>query len=207
MNLADPMRVYIVLPRLAMLGLSVVIAARTAWSQTESNASQQPVPAMVGLNNAATPAEAYTPDNSDDRMMTPPPVSGQTYPALLMSEERANYLRGGLSFTGAYMDNSIGAVAGHPISDISYSVAPTVAVDETTPRLHYLLTYAPGFTFYQRASSLNEADQNASIEFEYRLSPHVMFSAHDGFQRSSNVFNQPPDLASAGVVSGGAETS
>src|ERR1700733_3594484 len=99
MNLADPMRVYIVLPRLAMLGLSVVIAARTAWSQTESNASQQPVPAMVGLNNAATPAEAYTPDNSDDRMMTPPPVSGQTYPALLMSEERANYLRGGLSFT------------------------------------------------------------------------------------------------------------
>ena len=34
-------------------------------------------------------------------------------------------------------------------------------------------------------------------------SPHVTFSASDGFQKSSNVFNQPPDLASGGVVSGG----
>ena len=69
-----------------------------------------------------------------------------------------------------------------------------MALDETTSRLHFILTYAPGFTFYQRESSLNEADQNASINFQYRLSPHVTFSARDGFQKSSSVFNQP-DLA------------
>ena len=61
------------------------------------------------------------------------------------------------------------------MSDVSYSVWPTIALDETTPRLHFTLTYAPGFTFYQRESSFNEADQNASIDFQYRLSPHVTF--------------------------------
>ena len=68
---------------------------------------------------------------------------------------------------------------------------PTLAVNETTTRLHWTLTYAPGFTFYQHTSSLNQADQNASIDLQYRLSPHVTFSARDGFQKSSSVFNQP----------------
>ncbi len=205
MNLADPMRVHVVIPKLAMLGLSVVIASRTAWSQTDSTTSQQPVPAMVGVNNSATPADSYTPDTNSDRMTTPPPVSGQTYPIALTSEDRANYLRGGLSFTSAYSDNVLGGLTENPVSDISYSVAPMVALDETTPRLHFVLTYAPGFTFYQRTSSRNEVDQNAYIRFEYRLGPHVTLSANDGFQKSSDVFSQPPSLTSAGVVSGGAE--
>jgi len=92
------------------------------------------------------------------------------------------------------------------VSDVSYSVAPFIALDEATPRLHLALTYAPGFTFYQRETSLNEADQNASIDLEYRLSPHVTFSARDGFQKSSNVFNQP-DLASVAAVTGSTEAA
>jgi hypothetical protein len=186
----------------AMLTLLIALPV---WSQTDNTPAQSPVPAMVGVNNSAAPAETYNPNTSGDRMVTPPPVSGQTYPIALASEERSNYFRGGISFTSAYTDNAIGAVTGHPVSDISYSVFPIVALDETTPRLHYLLTYAPGFTFYQRTSALNSADQNASIQFEYRLSPHVTFSARDGFQKVSNVFNQPVDLTSAGVVSGGAQ--
>ena len=79
-----------------------------------------------------------------------------------------------------------------------------LALDETTPRLHIVSTYAPGFTFYQRESALNETDQNASIDLQYRLSPHVTVSARDGFQKSSSVFNQP-DLASALAVSGGTQ--
>jgi hypothetical protein len=134
-------------------------------------------------------------------MLTPPPVSGQSFPISTTSEERSNYLRGGLAFTSAYTDNAVGSVAGHPVSDVSYSVAPFIALDETTPRLHVVSTYAPGFTFYQRESGLNEQDQNASINLQYRLSPHVTLSARDGFQKSSSVFNQP-DLAAAGAVSG-----
>lgn len=189
---------------LVMLGLSLPVGL-PIWAQTENPPAQPPVPAMVGVDNSSTPTDTYNPETSGDRMVTPPPVSGQAYPVALTSQERSNYLLGGVSFTSAYTDNAIGAVTGHPVSDISNSVFPMVALDETTSRLHSVLTYAPGFTFYERTSALNSANQNASIELEYRLSPHVTFSARDSFQKTSNVFNQPPDLTSTGVVSGGAQ--
>lgn len=174
----------------------VLLAAAPLWAQDE----QRPIPAPA----ATGPISDVSTNDDADRMQTPPPVSGQSYPITLTSGERSNYLRGGLAFSSAYTDNAVGPVNGTPVSDVSYSVWPTVALDETTPRSHLVLTYAPGFTFYQRESSLNEADQNASINFQYRLSPHVTFSARDGFQKSSSVFNQP-DLASAAAVSGGAQ--
>src|ERR1700722_8747350 len=166
-----------------------------------------PGPTMAPPANPAASPDAGSDTatvNSGDRMVTPPPVSGQSYPTSSLSQERSNYLRGGLLFTTAYSDNAVGLVNGHPESDVSYSVAPTLAIDETTTRTHFVLSYAPGFTFYQRFSSRNEADQNAAIDFQYRLSPHVTFSAHDGFQKSSSVFTQP-DLGAAGAVSGGTE--
>jgi hypothetical protein len=136
-------------------------------------------------------------------MLTPPPVSGQTYPTTGTSQERSNFLRGGLAFTTAYTDNALGSVTSNPVSDISYSIAPFISLDETTTRLHLLTTYAPGFTFYQKTSARNESDQNASVNLQYRLSPHVTLSARDGFQRTSDVFNQP-DFGS-GPVSGGTQ--
>ena len=115
-------------------------------------------------------------------MLAPPPVSGESYPGLpICSEERANYLRGGVTFNTAYSDNVLGATSATPVSDVSYSVWPTIALDETTSRLHTVLTYAPGFTFYQRTTSRNEADQNLSLDLQYRLSPHVTVSLRDSF--------------------------
>ncbi len=169
----------------------LLLPAAPLWSQVE-NTPAAPVPALAG--------PAYI----TDPMLTPPLVSGQSYPTTPTSEERSNYLRGGLAFTSAYTDNAVGSVAGHPVSDVSYSVAPFVALDETTSRLHCLLTYAPGFTFYQRESFLNEADQNASINLQYRIGPHATFTARDGLLKSSSVFNQT-DLASLEAVSGGAQ--
>lgn len=182
------------------LGMSLLIAV-PLWAQTDSTPSQQPVPALVGVDNSATLAENENQEN-DDRMQTPPPVSGEPYSTL--PSERSNYVRGGLSFSSAYTDNAFGAVPGHPVSDVSYSIWPSIALDKTTSRLHWILNYSPGFTFYQRTSSLNEADQNAAIDFQYRLSPHVTFSARDSFQKTSNVFNQP-NFAPVGVVQGGAQ--
>src|SRR5580693_6072190 len=177
----------------------VLLAAAPVWSQ-EQQQRTVPVPAVTGPISDALISN----DNGTDRMLTPPLVSGQSYPTAPTSEERSNYLRGGLAFTTAYTDNALGSLTTEPVSDVSYSVAPFIELDETTPRLQSVLTYAPGFTFYQRTSSRNEADQNASINFQYRLSPHVTLSARDGFQKSSNVFNQP-DLGSVGAVSGGAQ--
>ena len=99
-------------------------------------------------------------------MLAPPPVSGANYPVAFTSEERSNYLRGGVTFNTAYSDNVLGATSsGLPVSDVSYSVWPTIALDATTPRLHSVLSYAPGFTFYQRTSSRNEAGRECGDRF------------------------------------------
>lgn len=187
------------------IGLIFLMAGQV-WSQTNP---AQPQPAVSGASPQEAPSQAGPSEDqnivsSNDRMMTPPPVSGQSYPAEPASQERSNYLRGGVAFTSAYTDNALGSLNGTPVSDISYSVAPMISLDETTSRVHWLVSYAPGFTFYQRFSSRNEADQNASIDFEYRLSPHVTLTARDGFQKSSSVFNQA-NPATSGPVSGGVD--
>jgi hypothetical protein len=148
-------------------------------------------------NNGATDA----PDATDNRMLTPPPVSGQAYPVVLTSEERSNFLRGGVIFNTAYSDNVLSSASAQPLSDISYSIWPTIALDQTRTRLHWTLAYAPGFTFYQRITSRNEADENLSLLLQYRLSPHVTVTLNEGLQKSSNVFNQPGQ-GLAGAVSG-----
>jgi hypothetical protein len=173
------------------VGLSI-LGATFLWAQVDATASQ-PAPAFGATGDVA--------ESANDQMAPPPPVSGRNFVTAPASSERFNYLRLGIVFNTAYTDNAQGGVNGHPISDLSYSVAPTIALDEATTRMHALLTYAPGFTFYRRDSSLNEADQNASINFTYRLSPHVTFSAQDSFQKSSNVLNQP-ELTATESVSG-----
>jgi len=191
-------------------GVVLLLALMPAWAQDTTPSVPAPASSAPQTStSASTPASAdnnVNLDNSESPMLTPPPVSGQSYPVAPVSQERSNYLRGGVTFTSAYSDNVLGSTApgSAPVSDESYSVWPTLALDETTTRLHWTVNYAPGFTFYQHTSARNEQDQNASINFQYRLSPHVTFSAMDSFQKSSNVFNQP-DLASAGAVSGGAQ--
>lgn len=167
----------------------LLMAAAPLWSQSD------PVLASDAPNTEI-------PVSSDDaHMLTPPAISGEAYPIAPASESRSNYLRAAMTVNSAYSDNVLGAVSGSPVSDINYSVWPTITLDQTTTRLHTLLTYAPGFTFYQRTTGRDESDQNATIDLQYRLSPHVTFSVRDSFQRSSNVFNQPDPL-SAGAVYG-----
>jgi hypothetical protein len=141
----------------------------------------------------------------DSRMVTPPPVSGASYPTETASESRSNYLLGGLIFNTTYTNNLLGGASTKPISDISYSVWPTIELDHVTPRLHTDLTYSPGFTFYQHTSSYNQGNQNFAIDFRYRISPHLTFSLADSLHKLSNVFNQP-DLLAATPVSGSAQS-
>ena len=181
-----------------MTGLILLVAA-PLWSQADN---PPPVAAMVGFDHSSTPPENNVCDAPDDRMLTPPPVSREPFAMVPSSEERFNYLRYGLSFTSSYTDNALGPTDGHPVSDVGNTVFPVVALDASNTRSHWQLTYAPGFTFYQRASELNQADQNAVVAGQYRLSPHVTLEARDVFQKSSSVFNQP-DFGLAGTVSGG----
>ena len=134
---------------------------------------------------------ASGPGGSGGAMLTPAPVSGDGYSTGFTSETRSNYLRGGLVFGSAYDDNVLPGSNGKPISDVSYSVWPTISLDQTRSRLHWVLNYSPGFTFYQKTSSLNQASQNLGVNFSYRLSPHVTLSLRDSFQKTSNVLDQP----------------
>jgi len=178
----------------------LLLAVVPAWGQS-GGAPATSAPSTLGASAGAGDVD----NNSGPSAMQPPAVvSGQSYPTALTSEERSNYLRGGVVFMSSYSDNAIGALNGSAVSDIGYSILPSVALDLTRSRLHWNFSYAPGFTFYQRESSRNQADENAGIDFEYRMSPHVTLSAHDSFQKSSNVFNQP-DPTSAVTVTGGVQ--
>ena len=170
-----------------VLGITL-LAAAPLWAQVASSGAE---------------AAATGPGGGGDAMATPAPVSGEGYSMGFTSETRSNYLRGGLAFSSAYDDNVVPGSAGHPVSDVSYSVWPTISLDQTRSRLHWLLSYSPGYTFYQKTSALDSANQNLGVDFRYRLSPHVTLSLRDSFQKTSNLLNQPTsDLTS--TVSGGA---
>jgi hypothetical protein len=181
--------------------VALLLALIPAWAQQQEAQTAVPAPAVEGSVSDAT----LNSDNESDRMLTPPPVSGEAYPLAYSSEEQPNYLRGGVTFNTAYSDNVLGGITPTPVSDESYSVWPTLAIDQTRSRLHWMLSYAPGFTFYEHTSSRNEADQNLALDVQYRLSPHVTVTLHDGFQRTSNVFNQP-DEGLAFAVTGSAQS-
>lgn len=172
------------------LGLAL-LAAAPLWAQGDSSV---PVPAVSGRAD------------SGDQMMVPAPVSGEAYEVAYGAETRSNFLRGGLSFDAAYSDNVFTGLDGKPVSDVSYSVSPSIAFDVTRPRLHWGLSYAPGFTFYQRTDGRNEADHNVVVSLRYRLSPHVTVHFSDAFQKSSSAFNGPDQLPGS-VVSGSAQGS
>ena len=163
----------------ACLGL-LLLASISAWPQTD-----------------ATGTEAETNPVDAAPMRTPPPVSGAAYSTAFASETQSNNLRAGMTFSTAYANNVQGGST--PISDVSYSIFPTLALDATTTRMHWDLDYAPGFTFYQHTSSLNQGSQNVAADFQYRLSPHIAVSLRDSFQRTSNPFNQPNPLLATSV--------
>src|ERR1017187_9460775 len=91
----------------------VLLTATPVWSQVDTTTTEPASPIY------------------DAPMLTPPPVSGQTYPTAPTSEARSNYLRYGLASTTAYSDNALGGGSTNPVSDVSYSIGPTIALDET----------------------------------------------------------------------------
>jgi hypothetical protein len=137
-------------------------------------------------------------------MQTPPPVSGEPFPTVTGAEARSNYLNPGLTVESSYYDNLLPDYGAHPISTMGYSIDPSIELDKGTPRLHQMWTYNASFTLYQHANSRSAADQHASFDLRYLLSPHVSISGRDTFEKGSNLFNQP---SLTGPISGSATSS
>ena len=161
--------------RLRFYFVVILLAVSPLWAQL----------ATSGAEVAAT-----GPGPGGNPMLTPAPISGEGYAMGFSSETRANYLRGGLVFGSAYDDGAAVSANGQPVSDASYSLWPTISLDQTRSRFHWAFSYSPGFTFYQKTSSRNEADQNLALDSKFRLSPHVTLSLRDSLQKTSNVLNQ-----------------
>jgi hypothetical protein len=151
----------------------VLLMARPVWSQLGS-----------------TPFEMPTTSVDESPMLTPPPVSAEGYPTTIGSQMRSNYLAAGLIFNTAHSDNVPVSGSNTPASDFIYTVSPSIALSKTTPRQNLALIYSPGFTFYEHTSTLNAGNQNAAVNFQYRLSKHTTISLNDSFQKSSNIFDQ-----------------
>ncbi len=168
-------------------------AASSSLGQTDAGPGQH-VPAIP----SETPAQTTQPTDASDAgqsatanppMVTPPIVNGTGSSLAFTSElERSNYLRGGATATAAYQDHVL-TLIGDVGSDWSYTIGPFVALDLTRTRYKLDFTYSPGFTFYQRNSSLDQTSQALAFNLAYRLSPHVTFTAQDSFVKTSAFFS------------------
>jgi len=163
-------------------------------AQTDAAAPPQTVPAVP--SEAPAPTTTQQSDANDTAqptasapMVTPPVVSGAGSSLAFTSEmERSNYLRGGVTATVAYQDH-VSSLIGDTGSDWSYTIGPFVSLNLTRPRYRLDFSYSPGFTFYQRVSSLDQTSQAVAFNFAYRLSPHVTFTAQDSFVKTSAFFS------------------
>jgi hypothetical protein len=154
----------------------------------------------------ASPFETRATSANEAQMLTPPPVNTEGYSTTVGSQIRSNYLAVGLIFNTAYDDNVLtGQSTTTPASDFIYTISPTIALNKITPRQNLVLTYSPGFTFYQHTRTLDSTGQSAAVTFQYRLSQHTTINLGDSFQKSSNVFDQLYPL-SGGAISGSSQT-
>ena len=80
-------------------------------------------------------------------MMTPAPVSGQSYRVETGMSERENYISGGIGAGAGYVDNLYpGSVASSgQLSEKLISLQPRIAFDTTAARLHASAAYNPNF--------------------------------------------------------------
>jgi hypothetical protein len=146
-------------------------------------------------DTAATDADAASID--DMQMLVPPPVSGQSYPTEFAGETEENYWRGGFTLSSGYTSNITGGT--NPVGDESYSFWGNLGLDRATAESRLVLNYSPGFTLYQHTSGYNQGNQSLTMNWQYRISPRLSVYVVEGFQKSSNIFNQPNPLSAAPV--------
>lgn len=161
--------------------LCLAIAAATPlWSQVQPSAT----------------GGGFTLD--DTEMMTPPPISGTSYPVIVGSETRANYLSAGVVFTAAYQDNLLLVNSPNTISDETYSFLPTISLDRKTSRDGETLRYSSGFNLYQHTSQLNGISQDGNASYRFRFSPYAALIVQDSFRQNYNLYNQANPFAGSG---------
>ena len=161
------------------------------------------IAAVTPLWSQVEPSASGGGSSLDDiQMKTPPPLSGQAYPATVGGESRSNFLSGGISLSGGYNDNIMPSGLAQKVGDANYFVVPTISVDRQTPRQGMLLSYSSGFTLYQKTTELNGVTQTGTADYSFHLSHYAVVYVNDTFNQNNNLYNQPNPLGAGGVSAG-----
>ena len=170
-------------------GLLTLLAFAVAplWAQVDSSGAP---PAGEGAAIWTMGHSSGNDSSEDDApMVTPAPLSGEGYSMAFSSETpRTNFLRGGLNLSTAY-DSNVVPSSGRAVSDVAYSILPSLALEQSRSRLRWNLSYSPGYTFHQRLDTINGLDHSLALGLEYRLSPHVTMKLSNSFQKTRDLLN------------------
>ncbi len=195
MNIGRFLIVSLFIAGLSMLGEaqspSLQSGAPQNGVQPGTGARSVPAPALLGLAGMDTVAA----DSVDELPQIPALLGGQGSSLALRSEmERSNSLSGGISVGVGYDDNAL-LSSGEQTGNATFSVFPSIAIEQSTSRVKYSLNYGAGLTVNQRLSNQNQGAQNLSFDSEFRLSPHVSLRAAEYFSLSTGIFS--PSFGSA----------
>jgi hypothetical protein len=138
-------------------------------------------------------------DLGSEHMMTPPPVSRQGYPTNAISQERSNFLAGGMIFTAAASSNLMLLGNTEKSPDQTYAFLPTISLDRRTPKDEEVLNYSAGYTLYHTYSQLDGLTQSGAGSFRYHLTPYTTVGISDGYYQNSNTYNQQNPFSGGGV--------
>ncbi len=140
--------------------------------------------------------------DDESSMSVPPPVSGTPYAS---GETKSNYLSASVGVSGAYVTNILPNDGALPINDVSVEIGPSISLSRTTPRQSISLNYSPSFSFYEPTSVLNTVGHNASLGFQFRITPHITANVSDSFIRTTNAFNESYPFSNP--ISGSTQTT
>jgi hypothetical protein len=139
-------------------------------------------------------------DSNSDMPQIPALLGGSGVSSAFISElKRSNYLRGGLNVSAAYDDNPLLASSGAK-SNTSISIFPNVSIEESSPRIRWMLGYAGGVTINENLTSENQDAQNLNFDSQYRLSPHVNLRIAENFFLTTGFFDAGNGLGVVGSV-------
>jgi hypothetical protein len=187
---------------LALAGLAMLAEAQNPPAQTTDNSGTSssrsvPQPALSGL--AGMEADVAGDDTVSDMPQIPALLGGKGTSLAFQSElGRSNYLRGGLNVGAAYDDNALLGTNGGK-SNTSYSVFPSLAIEQSWPRARWTLGYAGGVTVNQRLTNRNQGAHDLNFDSQFRLSPHVNLRIAEDFAMTTGFFDGGNSLAVSGA--------
>jgi hypothetical protein len=145
---------------------------------------------------SAQEPEAQAPDAQTQEAQTseqqpvsaPPLLYGQPTPLTFQSEKvPSNRFFGGVGFTGTFTDNAL-LSSTNPVSDFTYLIQPYIGFSQATPRLEWGLNFAAGVEIDQRLTEDNQFAKSITLDFTYRLSPHLSLRLSNAFSDTTGLF-------------------